>query len=116
MYLGDDCDVIGMKPTSGQTMFGFVARICATAVSLVLSLVVWYIVDGKTAGVIVFLYLANVLEVSFFTLSSQRWLTGQYYFYISTAVLWCIGHLDRNIQRHHRLRAPGMHAPSVVEL
>lgn len=56
--------VIGMNPTSGQTMFGFVARIVATAISLVLSLIVWYIVDGKTAGVIVFLYLANVFEVS----------------------------------------------------
>lgn len=55
--------VIGMNPTSGQTMFGFVARIVATAISLVLSLIVWYIVDGKTAGVIIFLYLANVFEV-----------------------------------------------------
>jgi hypothetical protein len=55
--------VIGMNPTSGQTMFGFLARIVATVISLVLSLIVWYIVDGKTAGVIIFLYLANVFEV-----------------------------------------------------
>jgi len=55
--------VIGMSPTSGQTMFGFVARIAATVVSLALSLIVWYIVDGKTSGIIVFLYLANVFEV-----------------------------------------------------
>lgn len=55
--------VIGMNPTSGQTMFGFVARIIATVISLVLSLIVWYIVDGKTAGVIVMLYLANIFEV-----------------------------------------------------
>lgn len=55
--------VIGMSPTSGQTMFGFVARIAATVVSLALSLIVWYIVDGRTPGVIVFLYLANVFEV-----------------------------------------------------
>jgi hypothetical protein len=55
--------VIGMSPTSGQTMFGFVARIIATAISLVLSLIVWYIVDGKTPGVIVFLYIANVILV-----------------------------------------------------
>ncbi|CAG7995124.1 unnamed protein product [Penicillium salamii] len=58
--------VIGMNPTSGQTMFGFVARIAATTISLVLSLIVWYIVDGKTAGVIVFLYLANVFEYYFY--------------------------------------------------
>lgn len=55
--------VIGMSPTSGQTMFGFVARIAATVVSLALSLIVWYIVDGKTPGVIISLYLANVFEV-----------------------------------------------------
>ncbi|KAJ5726894.1 hypothetical protein N7493_005921 [Penicillium malachiteum] len=58
--------VIGMNPTSGQTMFGFVARIVATAISLVLSLIVWYIVDGKTAGVIIFLYIANILEYYFY--------------------------------------------------
>ncbi|KNG89874.1 hypothetical protein ANOM_001777 [Aspergillus nomiae NRRL 13137] len=58
--------VIGMNPTSGQSMFGFVTRIVATAVSLVLSLVVWYIVDQKTPGVIVFLYLANVFEYYFY--------------------------------------------------
>lgn len=56
--------VIGMSPTSGQSMFGFIARIVATVISLALSLIVWYIVDGKTAGVIIFLYLANVFEVS----------------------------------------------------
>lgn len=55
--------VLGMNPTSGQTMFGFLARIIATAISLILSWIVWYIVDGKTAGVIVFLYIANVFEV-----------------------------------------------------
>ncbi|KAE8381971.1 hypothetical protein BDV26DRAFT_300451 [Aspergillus bertholletiae] len=58
--------VIGMSPTSGQSMFGFMARIVATAISLVLSLIVWYIVDQKTPGVIVFLYLANVFEFYFY--------------------------------------------------
>ncbi|RAH69061.1 uncharacterized protein BO66DRAFT_325161 [Aspergillus aculeatinus CBS 121060] len=58
--------VIGMNPTSGQTMFGFVARIAATVVSMVLSLIVWYIVDGKTAGVIVFLYIGNIFEYYFY--------------------------------------------------
>ncbi|OJJ33301.1 hypothetical protein ASPWEDRAFT_30391 [Aspergillus wentii DTO 134E9] len=58
--------VIGMNPTSGQTMFGFVARIVATAIALVLSLIVWYIVDEKTPGVIVFLYLANVFAYYFY--------------------------------------------------
>jgi hypothetical protein len=39
-------------------------RIAATVVSLALSLMVWYIPDQKTAGVLVLLYLANVFEVS----------------------------------------------------
>lgn len=56
--------VIGMSPTSGQTMFGFVARIVATVFSVVLSLIAWYIVDGRTAGVIIFLFLANMVGVS----------------------------------------------------
>lgn len=60
--------VIGMSPTSGQTMFGFLARIAATVISLVLSLIVWYIVDKHIAGVIVFLYLANVFEVGCLTM------------------------------------------------
>lgn len=56
--------VIGMKAESGASTFGYLARIGGTTLSLVLSLIVWYIVDGHTAGVLVFLYLANVFEVS----------------------------------------------------
>lgn len=79
--------VIGMSPTSGQTMFGFVARIAATVVSLALSLIVWYIVDGRTPGVIVFLYLANVFEVppsSLHIAAHPLLITIQYYFYLKT--------------------------------
>jgi Fusaric acid resistance protein-like len=56
--------VIGMSPTSRASLFSFARRILGTTVSLVLSLAVWYIVNGHTAGVIVFLYVANVFEVS----------------------------------------------------
>ncbi|KAL2818696.1 hypothetical protein BJX63DRAFT_383800 [Aspergillus granulosus] len=63
--------VIGMSPTSGQTLLGFFTRIAATAVSLVLSLMVWYIPDQKTTGVIVFLYLANVFEYYFYITKPQ---------------------------------------------
>lgn len=45
--------VTGMSPTSGQTMFGFVARIVVSVIAPVLSLIVWSIVDGTTAGVII---------------------------------------------------------------
>ena len=55
--------VIGMSPTSGQTLIGFLSRIAATVVSLALSLIVWYIVDEKIPDVIVFLYIVNVFEV-----------------------------------------------------
>ncbi|OBT92362.1 hypothetical protein VE01_09371 [Pseudogymnoascus verrucosus] len=63
--------VIGMSPTSGQSMFGFIARIAATVISVVLSIFVWYIVDGKTIGVIIFLYLANIFEYYFYVKKPQ---------------------------------------------
>lgn len=56
--------VIGMKPESGASTFGYLARIGGTTISMILSFIVWYIVNGHTAGVLVFLYIANVLEVS----------------------------------------------------
>jgi hypothetical protein len=52
-----------MSPTSGASLFSFAGRILTTIVSLALSLTVWHIADGHTAGMIVFLYVANVLEV-----------------------------------------------------
>ncbi|KAL4902696.1 hypothetical protein BDW74DRAFT_180398 [Aspergillus multicolor] len=63
--------VIGMSPTSGQTLFGFMTRITATVVSLALSLMVWYIPDQHTAGVIILLYLANVFEYYFYVTKPQ---------------------------------------------
>lgn len=105
--------VIGMNPTSGQTMFGFVARILATVVSLVLSLIVWYIVDGKTAGVIVFLYIANVFEVCTYHLTknfsvleeSESMLTMGLVLRLcqSPAILWTVGHLNRDAKCDHRI-------------
>lgn len=56
--------VIGMSPTSGQTLFGFFSRILATLAAIALSFASWYIVVGHTAGVLVFLYLSNVILVS----------------------------------------------------
>lgn len=48
---------ISMSPTSGQSVFGFFLRIIGTVLAMVLSFLVWYIVDEKTPGVIVFLFL-----------------------------------------------------------
>lgn len=47
---------ISMTRTNGQSMFNFVLRVLGTAVAMVGAYIVWYIVDGKTAGVIVFLW------------------------------------------------------------
>jgi hypothetical protein len=55
----------GMSPTSGAGLFSFAGRVLATIASIVLSLIVWYIVDGHVPGVIIFLYLANVFEVKY---------------------------------------------------
>ena len=48
---------MSMNRTSGQSVFNFVLRVFGTAVAMVGAYVVWYIVDGKTPGVIVFLWL-----------------------------------------------------------
>lgn len=48
---------MSMNRTAGQSIFNFILRIAGTAVAMVGSYIVWYIVDGNTAGVIVFLWL-----------------------------------------------------------
>jgi hypothetical protein len=57
---------IGMTITSGQSMFGFFGRVAGTFLAAVFSIVIWYIVDQKTPGVIVFLWLFILLEMYFF--------------------------------------------------
>ncbi|KAK2848491.1 hypothetical protein FQN49_005673 [Arthroderma sp. PD_2] len=54
--------LIGMNPTSGNSLFGLMGRFVATVLATILALVVWYIVDGRTAGVIVMTYIANCLQ------------------------------------------------------
>ncbi|KAJ5050643.1 uncharacterized protein L3040_002518 [Drepanopeziza brunnea f. sp. 'multigermtubi'] len=57
---------IGMTMTSGQSIFGFFARVAGTALAMVFSIVIWYIVNEQTAGVIVFLWLFIFVEMYFF--------------------------------------------------
>jgi hypothetical protein len=57
---------IGMTMTSGQSIFGFFGRVAGTCLSMVFSMVIWYIVDQKTPGIIVFLWLFIFLEMYFF--------------------------------------------------
>ncbi len=45
-----------MQKTAGQSAFQYVLRTFGTFVAMVASFVIWYIVDGSTPGVIVFLF------------------------------------------------------------
>lgn len=47
---------ISMNPTAGQSAFSFLLRIVGTTIAMILAFLVWYIPDGKTAGVLVFLW------------------------------------------------------------
>ncbi|KAI5461937.1 hypothetical protein BGZ63DRAFT_485166 [Mariannaea sp. PMI_226] len=53
---------LGMTITSGQSVFGFCCRVGGTCAAMVFSLIIWYIVDQKTPGVIVFLWLFIFIE------------------------------------------------------
>ncbi|KAL2075689.1 hypothetical protein VTL71DRAFT_632 [Oculimacula yallundae] len=57
---------IGMTMTSGQSIFGFLARVGGTLLAMIFSLIMWYIVDEKTPGIIVFLWFFIFLEMYFF--------------------------------------------------
>ncbi|KAJ5915602.1 hypothetical protein N7466_011535 [Penicillium verhagenii] len=48
---------LSMSPTSGQSIFSFVLRIAGTTIAMVVSLLIWYIPDQKTPGIIVFLFI-----------------------------------------------------------
>lgn len=55
-----------MTMTSGQSIFGFLTRIIGTALGMVSSIVIWYIVDKKTPGVIVMLWFFIFIEMYLF--------------------------------------------------
>lgn len=56
---------IGMTTTAGSGVFGFFGRIVGTAIAMCTSLVIWYIVDGHPAGVIVFIFVFVFVEFYF---------------------------------------------------
>ncbi|CAZ85468.1 unnamed protein product [Tuber melanosporum] len=56
---------IGMSPTSGASLIGFVGRVAGTVIATVLALINWYIVDGITPGVISFLWFFVAIEFYF---------------------------------------------------
>ncbi|KAK3989450.1 hypothetical protein QBC44DRAFT_327370 [Cladorrhinum sp. PSN332] len=57
---------IGMTMTSGQSFFGFLCRVGGTVVAMVFSLIIWYVVNGRTAGAIVFLWFFTFIDYYFF--------------------------------------------------
>ncbi|KAL7269567.1 hypothetical protein RUND412_007759 [Rhizina undulata] len=70
---------IGMSPTSGASVAGLLGRVLGTVVAMVLGLINWYIVDGNTAGVIVFMWITIALQFYFvlkFPATIQITLTG----------------------------------------
>jgi hypothetical protein len=49
--------------TYQQSMFGFFGRVAGTTLSMIASIVIWYIVDQKTPGIIVMLWVFIFLEM-----------------------------------------------------
>ena len=47
---------ISMTPTAGQSVLSFTLRVSGTIVAMVLAFLVYYIPDGKTPGILVFLW------------------------------------------------------------
>ncbi|KAK3618008.1 hypothetical protein LTR56_024918 [Elasticomyces elasticus] len=47
---------ISMSPTAGQSVRGFVLRVFGTFVAMVVAFIAYYIVDGHTAGILVFYF------------------------------------------------------------
>jgi len=45
-----------MTPTAGQSVFSFILRIIGTVIAMIFAFLVYYIPDGKTPGIIVFLW------------------------------------------------------------
>ena len=45
-----------MSMTAGSSIFGFIGRVLGSFVAVVFSFINWYIVDGKTGGILPVLY------------------------------------------------------------
>ena len=51
-----------MVPSSGQSLRTVCLRVIGTTLAMILSIVIYYIVDGYTAGIIVFLFIVLAFE------------------------------------------------------
>ncbi|KAF2673859.1 hypothetical protein BT63DRAFT_410811 [Microthyrium microscopicum] len=52
---------ISMSPTAGTAIYGFIGRAAGVTAAMLLAYVNWYIVDGKTAGVVVMFFFSMML-------------------------------------------------------
>ncbi|KAH8668497.1 hypothetical protein BX600DRAFT_379553 [Xylariales sp. PMI_506] len=66
---------MSMTETSGQSIFGFLLRVGGTLVAMILGLISWYIVDQKTPGVIVFMFLF-ISMIHYFVLKYPQFTGG----------------------------------------
>lgn len=57
---------MGMTQTSGQSIFGFLCRVGGTIIAMMSSFVIWYMVGGHPAGVIVMMWLFTFADYYFF--------------------------------------------------
>lgn len=64
-----------MNPTSGFAIFTLLGNLGATLVAMVFSFINWYIVDQKTAGVIVFFFLFQMIYF-YFAAKNPRFLVA----------------------------------------
>lgn len=63
-----------MVPTSGQSFSLLLFRVIGSTTAAVVSIVNWYIVDGRPAGVLVFFYLFTFIEF-YFTIKYPRYIS-----------------------------------------
>lgn len=63
---GSFSDIANRSAASGQSVFGFLCRVGGTVVAMILSLIIWYIVDEHAAGAVVFLWLSIFITYYFF--------------------------------------------------
>ena len=66
---------IGMSPTSGSAVFNMLGNTICTLVGMIGSYINWYMVDGKTAGVIVFFFFF-LLFYFYFAAKNPRFLVA----------------------------------------
>ncbi|KAK4989139.1 hypothetical protein LTR50_003475 [Elasticomyces elasticus] len=77
---------ISMAPSAGESLFSFTFRIFGTFMAMCSSLVVYYIVDGHTPGVLVFFFLF-VMWGFYIVLKHPRYVMGGMIYSVTTTLI-----------------------------